>query len=121
MVLLLLVAMLAIKTTSTTSATGQEACSKSYTACMDRCVARPSKTLQDNCMETCQTQSNACFSQKFGAPGPTAITVKEEPGKAALAADEASPAGKPAAKPAMTAKPTMAAKPALKPSERRPQ
>ena len=114
-VLLLLLAMLAIKTTSTTSATGQEACSKPYTACMDRCVVRPSKTLQDSCMETCQTQSNACFSQKFGVPGPTAITVKEEPGKAALAADEARPAGKPAAKPTMTAKP------AMKPSERRPQ
>jgi hypothetical protein len=114
-VLLLWLAMLAIKTTSTTSATGQEACSKSYTACMDRCVARPSKTLQDSCMETCQTQNNACFSQKFGAPGPTAITAKEEPGKAALAADEERPAGKPAAKPTKTAKP------AMKPLERRPQ
>ena len=114
-VLLLWLAMLAIKTTSTTSATGQEACSKSYTACMDRCVARSSKTLQDSCMETCQTQNNACFSQKFGAPGPTAITAKEEPGKAALAADEERPAGKPAAKPSKTAKP------AMKPLERRPQ
>lgn len=77
-VLLLLLAMLAIKTTTTTSATGQEACSKSYTSCVDKCVTRPSPAMQDNCMQACQTQSNACYSQQYGAPGPSAVTVKQD-------------------------------------------
>ena len=118
-VLLLLLAMLAVKT-STSIAVGQQACSTAYTGCLNKCVARPSKALQDNCMEACQTQNNACFSKVFGGPNHhNTATVKQEeappaaasahgvpqgePG-AALASDEQQPK-KPAAKPTKTAKP----------------
>jgi hypothetical protein len=108
-VLLLLLAVLAFKTTGTTSATAQDACSKPYVACMDKCVTRPSKSLQDTCMETCQTQNKACFSNVFGGPGPDVQTVREnadtpdravaakpeQPAGAAKAAASAKPAGKP--------------------------
>jgi hypothetical protein len=113
-VLLLLLAVLAVKTIGTTSATAQDACSKPYVACVDKCVTRPSKSLQDTCMEACQTQNKACFSNVFGGPGPGVQTVREnadtsdsavaarpEP-SAAEAAASAAPAGKPqqsAAKP----------------------
>jgi hypothetical protein len=110
-VLLLLLAMLAIKTTTTTSATGQEACSKVFIGCVDKCVGRPTPALQDSCMQACQTQTNACYSQVYGGPGPTAVTVKQEAGQppagenpdaSAMAAPEEQPKAK---KPARTAKP----------------
>ena len=120
-VLLLLLAMLAIKTTTTTSATGQEA--GSNIACLDKCVGRPTPAMQETCMQTCQTQNNACFSQVYGGPGPTAVTVKQDAAPAnatpagdaaALASDEEQPKAKKAAKPTKTAKPRERA-------ERRPQ
>lgn len=109
-VLLLLLAMLAIKTTTTTSATGQEACSKPYTACVDKCVSRPTPALQDSCMQACQTQSTACYSQQYGGPGPNAVTVKADdanpanPAAANAEVTEEEPRPKPAAK-QKTAKP----------------
>jgi hypothetical protein len=114
-VLLLLLAMLAIKTTTTTSAVGQEACSKGYIACLDKCVARPTAAMQETCMNSCQTQNNACFSQVYGGPGPTAVTVKQDAAPAnatpagdaaALASDqEQQPQAKKVVKPTKTAKP----------------
>ena len=64
-------------------------------------------------MQTCQTQSTACFSQVYGGPGPTAVTVKQDAapanatpaGDAALASEEDQPKAKKAAKPTKTAKP----------------
>ncbi len=119
-VLLLLLAMLAIKT-STSIALGQQACTGAYTGCLDKCVARPSKNLQDTCMEACQTQNNACFSKMFGGPNRNTATVKQEEAPpnaapaaaasahgepaAALASDEQQQPKKPAAKPTKTAKP----------------
>jgi hypothetical protein len=79
-VLLLMLAMLAIKTTTTTSATGQEACSKGYIACVSKCVGRPSAATQE---------TNA-------TPAGDA---------AALPSDEEQPKAKKAAKPTKTAKP----------------
>ena len=135
--LLLLLVMLSANTTGDMSrAHAQEACSKSYVSCLDRCVTRPSKALQDGCMEACQTQNNACYSQVYGGPGPNSVTVKKEPAKdanAAVASDGQQPEAKPpvppvepvqsakpaqTAKPAKTAKPTKTAKPAAKPERR---
>lgn len=123
-VLLLLLAMVAIKTTSATTATGQEACSKPYIACLDKCVTRLSKTLQDSCMEACQTQNNACFSKVFGGPGTNVQTVRQEPAREAIGADAPPQGGKPAGEALAADEPRPAAKPArpaMKPSERRPQ
>ena len=61
-IFLLLLAVLAIKSTTTTSAVGQEACTKAYIACLDKCVGR-SPAMQESCMQTCQTQNTACFSK----------------------------------------------------------
>jgi len=102
-VLLLLLAMLATKTTSVTTAVGQNACSKPYIGCMDRCVSRPTATLQNSCIEACQTQNNACFSQMLGAPGPAqtimpAQTIVQEPETAQAAASEEPAAEEPARK-----------------------
>ena len=114
-VVLLLLAMLAIKTTTATSATGQEACSKSYIGCVDKCVGRPTPALQDSCMQACQTQNNACFSKVYGGPGREAVTVKnEEPApdaQAAPADQNAAAVAEDEQKPAKKAKPTKTAKP----------
>ena len=99
-VLLLLLAMLAIKTTTTTTAVGQDACSKPYVACIDKCVTKPSKMLQDDCIERCQSQAKVCFS---GGPDPHVQTVREtsdRPDNAVAAAPAAKAASaKPAGKP----------------------
>jgi hypothetical protein len=125
-VLLLLLAMLAVKT-STSIAVGQQACSTAYTGCLNKCVARPSKALQDNCMEACQTQNNACFSKVFGGPNPNTAVRQDAPAIAGPGAEPANPAPAAAAlasdeqvkKPA---KPTKTAKPAQQRErqERRP-
>ncbi len=116
-VLLLLLAMLAIKTTTTTSAVGQPACQKNYIGCLDKCVGRPTPQLQETCMGTCQTQNNACFSQVYGAPGPNAVTVKEEAPKGAAPRTEAPRADMPNAENA-TAEAEQPPAPAAKPKKR---
>jgi hypothetical protein len=100
-VLLLLLALLAAKTTGTTSATAQNACSKPYVACMDKCVTKPSKMMQDACIESCQNQAKVCFS---GRSDPNVQTVRETNDRpdsavgaasAAKAATSAKPIGQP--------------------------
>ena len=115
-VLLLLLAMLALKTTAVTTASGQDACSKGYTGCVDRCVTRPSQSLQDTCIESCQTQARTCFSS--GGPGSNMQTVHEAPAK-----PENEKPGRPAAKVAAPAKPTAKMATPAKPAkpERKPQ
>lgn len=127
-VFLLLMAMLVIKTTS---AQGQEACSRAYTACADKCVSRPSQSLQDNCFEACQSQNNACFAKIYGNPGSSSQTVQQEPAAPRDAQAQQQPAhGQPAEveaaeEPREAAKPaprsTRTAKPSGKPAERRAQ
>ncbi len=121
-VLLLLLAMLAIKTTTMTSATGQDACSKVYVSCLDKCTTRPSKTLQDSCMEMCQSQNNGCFSKVFGAPGPgMSQTVRQEPQVMGAPPPTPAPAAAEEPRPAAKAAAARVPKPAMKPAERRPQ
>lgn len=114
-VLLLLLAMLAIKTTTTT-AIGQDACSKAYVGCVDKCVARPTPQLQEGCMQACQTQNNACYSQVFGGPGPNAVTVRQEDGQ-----PNVTPAGENPEAAALASDEKKAKKPARKRAERRAQ
>ena len=125
-VFLILVAMLAIETTS---AQGQDACSKSYVSCMDKCVSRPSESLQANCIEACQSQNNACFSKAYGGPTKAIQTVRPAPSQAkdakdaqAATPDSAAPQAavppvgseQAAEQPPRKAKPTKTAKPAAK-------
>ncbi len=75
-VFLLLMAMLVIKTTS---AQGQDVCSKSYISCVDQCVAKPSASLQGTCIESCQSQNNVCAAKVYGGENMnTAKTVTPE-------------------------------------------
>ena len=98
MVFLLLMAMFVVKTTS---AQGQEVCSKSYISCVDKCVAKPSGTLQGTCIEACQTQNNMCAAKVYGGENmSTAKTVTPEE----VAEREEATAAKPAAKPAKAAR-----------------
>jgi hypothetical protein len=121
--LLLLLAMLAVQTTGTTGAMAQDACSKPYVACIDKCVARPSKSLQDTCMEACQTQNNACFSNVFGGPGPGVQTVREATDQPdnAVAAQAEQPAAKAAASAKPAGKPQQSAAKPQQPAQRRAQ
>ncbi len=90
LVFMLLMAMLVIKTTG---AQGQQACSNAYIGCMDKCVSRPSQSLQDNCIEACQSQNNACFSKAYGAPGTGVQSVRQEPARRGDAQARTQPSG----------------------------
>jgi hypothetical protein len=113
-VFLLLMAMLVVKTTS---AQGQEVCSKSYISCVDQCVAKPSASLQGTCIESCQSQNNVCAAKVYGADNTS--TAKSVTPEEVAERDEAK-AAKPAAKAAKQAAPArQMAAPARQ--ERRPQ
>ena len=78
---------------STSAALSQEACSKAYVGCMNVCVERPTQSLQDMCMNSCQTNNNRCSADVYGSrqevqqvsqpPGPD--------GKKALAKESSPP------------------------------
>jgi hypothetical protein len=50
-------------------ALAQDVCSKDYAGCMDRCAHRPSE-VQAGCMNSCQGQSDECYTQAWG-PAPS--------------------------------------------------
>jgi hypothetical protein len=45
----------------------QEACSKAYVGCMNVCAERPTQSLQDMCMNSCQTNNNRCSADVYGS------------------------------------------------------
>jgi hypothetical protein len=79
---------------NTSGALSQGACSKAYAACMSVCVERPSKNLQDTCMNSCQSNNNRCTAEAYGGrreTGPTVVSQPPAEGKKALAKEAASP------------------------------
>jgi len=74
-------------------------------------------------MQTCQTQSTACFSQVYGGPGPNAVTVKKDnlPPDATPVDPNAAQAAVEEEQPAQKAKPTKKAKSGQARAERRQQ
>ncbi len=113
-VLLLLMAMLVIKTTS---AQGHEACTKSYISCVDQCVAKPSQSLQESCIGSCQQGNNACSARSYG--GDNMSNAKAVTPEEAAKREEAE--AKAAAKPAKPVKPARQMAAPAKPMDRRPQ
>ena len=83
----------------TSGVQAQEACSSSYVSCIDKCAVRPTKTLQETCFESCQSQNRACSARFFGTPRGTEVVQQPAAADEALAAkDEASAAKTPAGK-----------------------
>jgi hypothetical protein len=101
-VFLLLMTMFVI---NATGANAQEMCSKSYVACIDKCVVKPSASLQETCIGSCQQQNTSCSAKLYGGENlSTAKTVtpeemakrEEEDAARAQAAAKAKTAAKPA-------------------------
>ena len=83
-VFLLLVAMLAIKTSAALS---QDACSRDYVACMDGCVAK--RTGEARCIEACQNKNSTCAANYFSTvQTPTAKVQPANEAADALAAKD---------------------------------
>jgi hypothetical protein len=47
-------------------ALSQEVCSKAYGVCMNACVEKAAKDVQDACMNSCQAKNNQCSAEVFG-------------------------------------------------------
>ena len=48
------------------TASSQGACQQEYTGCLDSCVSRSSKTLQDSCFNSCEGRNNLCSESVYG-------------------------------------------------------
>lgn len=83
-------------------ASSQEVCIKEFTACMNACGLKPSKSMQDNCFAGCETKNGMCSERVFGkrpsgstvaAPAPASAQAKDAMAqKDALQAREEPPA-----------------------------
>jgi len=60
-IVLLLIAMIAVKTSNANS---QDACTPKYVSCIDTCVAK--KGGQDQCIAACQQKNDTCAAGVFG-------------------------------------------------------
>lgn len=49
-------------------------CSATYGNCISSCFQSKIKTGQDKCVDNCQTSSNQCYEQAFGARPKTIVT-----------------------------------------------
>lgn len=68
------------------AASSQEVCVKEFTACMNACGLKPSKSMQDNCFAGCETKNGMCAERVYGkrpsgatvaAPAPAAGPAKD--------------------------------------------
>jgi hypothetical protein len=66
-IMLLLTASLALAASGASAQ--QDACSDEYSACIERCT-KLSQSLQDGCIATCQSGSDACYVKMWGPRGP---------------------------------------------------
>ena len=47
-------------------ASSQDVCVREFTACMNTCGLKPSKSMQDNCFAGCETKNGMCSERVFG-------------------------------------------------------
>jgi hypothetical protein len=67
----------------------QEVCVKEFTACMNACGMKPSKTMQDNCFAGCETKNGMCSERVFGKrPSGGAVAASPAQAKDAMAQKE---------------------------------
>jgi len=67
-------------------ASSQDVCINEFTACMNSCGTKPSKSMQDSCFSGCETKNGMCSERVFGkrppnatvaAPAPAAVQAKD--------------------------------------------
>jgi hypothetical protein len=63
---MLVAATAAVLAVNTSGALSQEVCSKAYGVCMNACVQKSAKDVQDACMSSCQAKNNQCSAEVFG-------------------------------------------------------
>jgi hypothetical protein len=70
-------------------ASSQEVCVKEFTACMNACGMKPSKSMQDNCFAGCETKNGMCSERVFGKrPSGGAVAATPAQAKDAMAQKE---------------------------------
>jgi hypothetical protein len=85
---MVLAAAAALLTPSMAVAQTQEACVKGYVSCMDVCVTKQSKSLQDGCITACQAKNDQCAEKIYGVRRVPGAPVQEAgQAKEALAKD----------------------------------
>ena len=102
----------AVLSMNISAASSQGACQQEYTACMDSCATRSSKSMQDTCFNSCEGRNNMCAERIYGkrplnnapttaaAPQSTAKdALAKEPAAAPQAAEPAPQAAEPAPQP----------------------
>jgi hypothetical protein len=116
----LLAAAFATSATSSTSASAQEVCQNQFTSCVSTCVKDRPPTLQDGCIEVCQTNNSACFARAIKGEPMQETAQKPLDGDDALAATPPLPKTKPSqAKRSPKAKGKAAQKSSQKRAQRR--
>ena len=63
---MLVAATAAVLAVNASGALSQEVCSKAYGVCMNACVQKSAKDLQDACLSSCQAKNNQCSAEVFG-------------------------------------------------------
>jgi hypothetical protein len=58
----------------------EDACSKQYGACMDRCSSRP-QSVQGSCGQSCEANSNQCYVGLYGHPPAAGQATAAEPAR----------------------------------------
>jgi ribosomal protein L12E/L44/L45/RPP1/RPP2 len=63
-------------------ASSQEVCVKEFTACMNACGTKPSKSMQDSCFSSCESKNDMCSERVFGKRQYTPAAVAGSPAQA---------------------------------------
>ena len=96
--LLLLTASLVIASSDAFAQGNTDACHNSYGSCMEHCSSRPA-SVQESCSNSCEANTNQCYSQLYGPKSAVQIPAAAEQSSAQHpepqnARDEAKPATK---------------------------
>jgi hypothetical protein len=72
-----------------TVASSQEVCVKEFTACMNACGTKPSKSMQDTCFSSCESKNDMCSERVFGKrPSGSSVAATPAQAKDAMAQKE---------------------------------
>jgi hypothetical protein len=95
--LLLLTSSLVIAASGASAQGNSDACHNQFAACVERCATRP-QSRQEKCSQTCEANTNQCYSGMYGQPS-AAQTLQTAPAQEAETRDEAKTEAKAEAKP----------------------
>ena len=97
---MLLTATAAMLAVNSSSALSQQACTQSYVSCMDVCVGRPAKGMQDQCIAACQAKNDQCSEKIYGVRKEPVGTTQQAGEANNVLAKEADRSAEPPAGPA---------------------